>query len=153
MLVKPTALTLLLVPPLSRLGLLLSLLSLTLFAGFMLGGMLELPGVPQVDKGLAGVKVYESVKWMRVSGEETADRLFFNSMLVTIFWFQHSLLARSSVKTFLNSITANQYYFYEKSFYAVTASLALLLVIFAAEPISDVMLVKENKEQTTVKIA
>jgi len=68
---------------------------------------------------------------------------------VTTFWLQHSLLARSSFKAALNALTGDQYYHFERPFYALTASLALSLVILCAEPIGEVYLVvpwKGNKE-------
>jgi hypothetical protein len=60
---------------------------------------------------------------------------------VTAFWLQHSLLARSSFKSALNALTRDQYYHFERPLYALTASLALSLVILCAEPIGEVYLV------------
>ena len=69
---------------------------------------------------------------------------------MTAFWLQHSLLARSSVKSALNALTGDQYYHFERPLYALTASLALSLVILCAEPIGEVYLVPAWKGTTEV---
>lgn len=137
--VKPTPLTLALVPILSKLGVISSLITLAMFALFMAEPLMRMPQLPQVNSGNPYFNSFQH--FPEITGEITADRLFFNSLLVTSFWFQHSLLARSSFKSLLNVLTGDQYYHFEKPFYALTASMALSLVIFCAEPIGEVYLV------------
>jgi hypothetical protein len=98
--VKPTPLTLALVPILSKLGVISSLISLTMFAVFMAEPLMRISQLPQVNSGNPYFNAFQH--FPKITGEMTADRLFFNSLLVTAFWFQHSLLARSSFKSLLN---------------------------------------------------
>jgi hypothetical protein len=57
------------------------------------------------------------------------DKLLVNSVLVSCFFLQHSLMARGRFKDWMNK-GSNKYHFYEKGAYQTASGLALFTLMF-----------------------
>jgi len=67
------------------------------------------------------------------------DKVIFNIALIVAFWLQHSIMARSSFKEWMNKLTKNQYFYYERSSFVLLAGVMLNIVMFLYQPIDEVV--------------
>ena len=88
----------------------------------MLEPNFSLSWLPQID---SGNKYLTQTKPLSIT-----DKVLINSLLVLLFWVQHSIMARGAFKTFMNTlVTNNTYYFYEKGMFALTTGIMVFAVI------------------------
>jgi len=105
--VSPTPMTRVLVPALVTSGFIFSLITLVWFPLFFAESQLRVPWLTQVDSGNAYFSFYKLYYPFPSTENQAFDKLLWNTLLVVIFWVQHSTMARSSVKDWLNSVTGN----------------------------------------------
>jgi hypothetical protein len=140
--VSPTPLTRVLVPALVTSGFIFSLITLVWFPLFFAESQIRVPWLTQVDSGNAYFSLFKLYYPFPSTENSSFDKLLWNTLLVIIFWVQHSTMARSSVKDWLNSVTGNQWFFLEKSMYSFTSSVFLFIFLIAFEPVVNIKLIE-----------
>ncbi len=80
--VKPTQFTWIIVPIIQKIAFIVSLTSMLCFGLFFMDGILNIPCLPQVDRGNPYFKVFNLIPEWLTLGERVYDKILFNSILV-----------------------------------------------------------------------
>ena len=82
--VKPTKNTLLLVPVIHKIGAIMTFITLMMFVVYMIEPMIRIKSLPQVERGNPYFNVYQH--FPKFFEDSEINRLFFNTLLVALFW-------------------------------------------------------------------
>lgn len=125
------------------------MVSMLCFALFFIEGIVDIPFIPQVDRGNPYFSAFNFFipEWLTLN-DRVYDKILFNSVLVQSFWWQHSIMSRSQFKDYMNRVvTHNQYYFYEKPLFALGSAFMLGVVLMFHEPIPELKLWQGTKSE------